>query len=212
MADLEFFFDPVCPFAWITSRWVSEVQHLKSYDVTWRFISLKIINESLVADWYTPAYKAGHLAGHFGLRVADEIRLQFGNQRVGEFYTALGTEVHTKRRRPELNAAPEAFLAAVLDGLGLPAGLAEHAHDESHDQHLRAETELAFSRTGPSVGTPILTFHPEQADEGSFFGPVISSIPRGDRAVELWDAVELIATCSGLSELKRSNRAKLDFT
>ena len=89
--------------------------------------------------------------------------------------------------------------------------LAAAALDDSHDAYIRAETELAFERTGKDVGTPIITFHPGQADEASFFGPVISSIPRGDEALRLWDAIEVIATTSGMAELKRSNRATLVF-
>jgi hypothetical protein len=90
--------------------------------------------------------------------------------------------------------------------------LAEHVEDTSHDTYLRAETELALSRTGPDVGTPILTFAPGQGErEGSFFGPVISKAPRGADAVTLWTAVETLAT-SGVAELKRSLRAKPDFT
>jgi hypothetical protein len=94
----------------------------------------------------------------------------------------------------------------------LPADAAAAADDESFDDQLRASTELAFSRTGRDVGTPILTFHPGADNEGSFFGPVISKAPRGADAVKLWDAIELIATTSGVSELKRSNRGRPDFT
>ena len=212
MADLEFFFDPVCPFAWITSRWVTEVQQLRDYDVQWRFISLRIINENVVADWYDDAYKANHRAGTFGLRVADAVRLSNGNAAVAAIYTATGTALHVHKRRADLVADPVAFMAEMLQIAGLPVEHAAAALDESHDAYLRAETELAFSRTGRDVGTPILTFHPDQADEGSFFGPVISSIPRGAAATRLWDAIEVIATTSGLAELKRSNRAALDFT
>jgi hypothetical protein len=89
---------------------------------------------------------------------------------------------------------------------GFEASLIKHADDESHDAHIRAETELALTRTGPGVGTPILTFRPGTDREGSFFGPVISEAPTGEDAVELWDAVEKLAT-SGVAELKRSNRA-----
>jgi hypothetical protein len=90
--------------------------------------------------------------------------------------------------------------------------LIDAADDDSHDEHLRAETELALSRTGRDVGTPILTFHPGAANEASFFGPVISKAPTGTEAVELWDAVEKLATMSGMAELKRSNRVAPDFT
>jgi hypothetical protein len=212
MAQLEFFFDPVCPWAWITSRWVSEVQQIRNYDVRWRFISLRIINENLVADWYDDAYKASHLAGTYGLRVADSVRHGADNAAVGALYTAMGTAIHRDRRRPELSADPVAFMTEMLQTAGLPTDHAAAALDESHDAHLRAETETALGRTGRDVGTPILTFRPGQADEGSFFGPVISTIPRGDAATKLWDAIEVIATTSGMAELKRSNRAKPDFT
>ena len=104
-----------------------------------------------------------------------------------------------------------AFMAEMLAAAGLPTAVAAHAHDESHDGYIEQETELAFSRTGRDVGTPIITFRPGRADEGSFFGPVISAIPRGDAATRLWDAIEIIATSSGMSELKRSNRASPDF-
>jgi len=211
MADLEFFFDPVCPWAWITSRWVVEVQEQRDYDVHWRFISLKVINQDLVADWYTPQYRAGHMAGLYAHRVCDEVRMQLGNAEVAALYTALGTAFHVDQRRPAINDDPVGFMAEMLAVAGLPADLAAHALDESHDAHIAEETELAFARTGRDVGTPIITFRPGHADEASFFGPVISTIPRGEDAVRLWDAIELVATSSGMAELKRSNRAAPQF-
>jgi hypothetical protein len=211
MADLEFFFDPVCPWAWITSRWVTEVQQLRHYEVTWRFISLKMINEHRDADWYTPEYRAGHMAGLYAHRVCDEVRQRHGNSDVGELYTALGTAFHNNQRRPEISSDPVAFMAEMLQSISLPIELATHAHDDSHDAYIRVETDLAFERTGKDVGTPIITFRPGQSSEASFFGPVISSIPRGDAAVELWDAVEIVATTSCMAELKRSNRGKPVF-
>ena len=206
MADLEFFFDPVCPWAWITSRWVTEVQQLRSYDINWRFISLAMINEDRDEEWYTPEYRASHMAGLYAHRVCDEVRQQEGNEAVGRLYTALGTAFHPNQRRPEINADPEAFMAEILESSGLRGDYAKHVHDDSHDAYIRAETDLAFERTGKGVGTPILTFRPGQPTEASFFGPVIASIPRGEAAVKLWDAVETVATTSGMAELKRSLR------
>lgn len=212
-ADLEFFIDPVCPWCWITSRWVLEVQHKRDYEVTWRFISLKIINEQNTAEWYTPDYKAGHMAGLRGLRVADAIRLTEGNDAVNAFYTALGRRIHVDRRGgAELREKWAELIAEALAETELDASLLAEADNDAHDEYLRSETEVAFSRTGKDVGTPILTFRPGATDEGSFFGPVISKVLRGEQAVRLWDAVELIATTPGMSELKRSARAKLDFT
>jgi hypothetical protein len=189
-----------------------EVQQRREYTVAWRFISLRIINEHLVADWYDDKYKAGHRAGTYGLRVADQIRLEHGPEHVGAYYTALGQAIHRDRRRDELGDDPAAFLGAIASSVGLPSSLGEHALDESHDAWIRSETELAFSRTGPNVGTPIMTFKPGQANEGSFFGPVINRIPKGEEAERLWDAIETIATTPGMAELKRSIRGDIDFS
>lgn len=210
--DLDFFFDPVCPWAWLTSRWVVEVQQQRSYSVDWRFISLWILNEENTQDWYTPEYRAGHYLGHQALRIADQIRLtDFDPDAVGRWYTGLGEALHRDDRRREARDDNDAFLSAVLTGAGFDVALLAHGADESHDDHLRAETELALSRTGKDVGTPILTFRPGTDREGSFFGPVISKAPRGAEASELWDAVEKLAT-SGVAELKRSNRERPDYT
>jgi 2-hydroxychromene-2-carboxylate isomerase len=207
--DVEFFLDPVCPWCWLTSRWVTHVQEQQRYNVGWRFISLEILNED---NERSPEYQAVHQAGLRALRVADQVRLDHGNDAVAAYYSALGTKIHVERRREELVGDTVTLVAEALSEAGLPKELTEHLDDDRHDAHLRSETELALSRTGPDVGTPILTFAPGQGErEGSFFGPVISKAPRGAEAVKLWDAIETIAT-SGVAELKRSLRAKPDFT
>ena len=211
MADLDFFLDPICPWAWITSRWVVEVQQQRQYDVEWRFISLAIVNEHLVADWYTPEYRRGHVAGLELLRVADAVRVAQGNEGVGRLYTAYGESLHTEGRREALRTDTHEFVLDALRRAGIHRGFADHRLDESHDAHLRAETELALARTGKDVGTPIITFHPGGEREASFFGPVIARIPRGDDATRLWDAIEIVATTSGMAELKRSLRAAPQF-
>jgi hypothetical protein len=212
-ADLDFFFDPVCPWAWITSRWVTNVAEQRQYEVDWRFISLWMLNDHNTQEWYSPEYRAGHYLGHQGLRIADAIRLGSTDaSAVGRWYTAVGTALHVQRQRDAARADGLRWYGGLLAGAGFDASYLGAADDESHDVHLRAETELALSRAGRDVGTPILTFHPGAATEGSFFGPVISKAPTGTEAVELWDAVEKLATMSGMAELKRSNRAAPDFT
>jgi protein-disulfide isomerase-like protein with CxxC motif len=211
MADLEFFFDVVCPWAWITSRWVHEVQTQRHLTVEWRFISLSTINAHRTDDAYTPAYKAVHMAGRHAHRVCAEARQQFGNEAVGELYAQLGFALHNQQRRPELIADPEGFMTAMLAGAGVPLDLAEAVHSAAHDALIDAETALAFERTGPDVGTPIITFHPGAADEASFFGPVIAEIPRGEAALRLFDSIEAVATTSGMAELKRSKRGLPNF-
>lgn len=212
MADLDFFFDPVCPWAWITSRWVCEVQSLRDYDVQWRFISLRFLNEEKMDYSKMPdGYKEVHAAGTQGLRVAARARHERGNDAVSAVYTALGSSLHNRQERESFVGDPVAHVAGLLAGVNLPQEWATSVSDESFDAEIRAETELALERTGKDVGTPILTFRPGAADEGSFFGPVISSIPRGEDAVRLWDAVETLATTSGMAELKRSLRARPSF-
>jgi len=208
-ADLEFYFDPVCPWAWITSRWVTNVQQLRNYEVSWRFISLKMINaERGYAG--NNAYEQIHNAGLAGLRVASAARAQGGNASVAALYTALGNAIHVQGRREELVKDPHTFLLAVVATAGLPAEIAAAYEDSTHDEVIRFETESALSRTGKDVGTPILTFNPKAANEASLFGPVISKAPKGDEAVKLWDAVQTIAE-SGVAEIKRSLRAAPQF-
>lgn len=211
-ADLEFFFDPVCPWAWITSRWVVEVQGRRRYDVTWRFISLRFLNEDKMDYSAMPeGYKEIHHAGTHGLRVAARARAERGNDAVSTVYTALGTSLHNRQERELFVADPAAHMASLLAAAGLPGEWADSWHDESFDGLIRDETAMALDRAGNDVGTPILTFKPGAANEGSFFGPVISSIPRGEEAERLWDAVEALATTSGVAELKRSLRARPSF-
>ena len=190
-----------------TSRWVEEVRGLRSYDVRWRFISLKLLNANNTADWYSDQYKRWHAMGHEALRVAARIDAELGNEGVGRFYATLGTEGHNKGRRDDFAASTESFVGEVLKIAGLDRGFIDAAFDESLDATIAADTELALQRTGRDVGTPILTFRPGRPDEGSFFGPVIARIPRGDEALRLWDAVEVVATTPGVAELKRSNRS-----
>ncbi len=188
-----------------------EVQRLRDYTVEWRFISLAVLNEDRVAEWYTPHYRRGHVAGLECLRVADAVRLGHGTDGGARLYESLGTMVHNDQRGDDLRADSAAFIREALGRAGLDETLAEHYDNDAHDAHVRAETAVALERAGKDVGTPILTFHPGAADENSFFGPVIASIPRGDDAVRLWDAIELIATTSGMAELKRSLRSRLNF-
>lgn len=212
MADLDFFFDPGCPWAWITSRWVSEVRKQRNYEVSWKFISLAMVNDDIGYAEGSERYQLIHKANLAALRVASVARALAGNDGVDKFYTAIGTTVHVEKNRENFDTDPHAFLSSVLERHSLPIAWADAFDDETHTPIIRYETDMALSRTGKSVGTPILTFHPGTSNEGSFFGPVISKSPRGAEAVRLWDAVETIATTSGMAELKRSLRAAPDFT
>ncbi len=205
MADINFHFDPICPWAWITSRWVTEVQQLRNYDVSWKFISLKMINESTDYSKMSPGHLEGHVFGLEVLRIASAARTAEGNPGVASVYTAFGTAVHTNHRREEAMKDSPAFYAKVLTEAGLPVKWAESSTDTAHDAVIRFESDAALAGTGKDVGTPIITFNPQTDRAASLFGPVISKIPRGDEAVRLWDAVQVIAE-SGVSEIKRTLR------
>ncbi|MFM1837341.1 MAG: DsbA family protein [Ilumatobacteraceae bacterium] len=211
MADLQFYFDPVCPWAYITSRWVVEVQEQRGYDVSWKFISLFMINNDRGYNEGNMPWRDGHMSGLQALRVASAARAAAGNDAVAAVYTALGKAIHVEKRRPKDSTELKDFARTVLSEAGLNPQWAESATDELHDEVIRYETSRALELTGKDVGTPILVFHPEKPNEASFFGPVISSIPRGAEALRLWDAVETLATTSGMAELKRSLRGAPSF-
>lgn len=211
MADLQFYFDPVCPWAYITSRWVTEVQQQRGYDVSWKFISLFMINDERGYGEGNKAWRDAHFAGLQALRVASAARAAAGNDAVAAVYTALGKAIHVDKRRPEQEGGMPSLVHKVLGEAGLNPDWAKSADDELHDEVIRFETKTALEATGKDVGTPILIFNPGSPEQASFFGPVISKIPRGNDALRLWDAVVTIATTSGMAELKRSLRAAPSF-
>jgi hypothetical protein len=211
--DVEFFFDPVCPWAWITSRWVVEVCEQRHLDVEWRFIALRILNEDKDYEKDFPdGYIAGHGTGLKLLRVAAAVRAEEGPAPIGGLYTQFGNDLHINGRGSEIRADWERGFPDYLRSIGVADRYLPAANDESWDDVLRAETQEALSRVGKDVGTPIITF----ADAGgsgegttqSFFGPVMSRVPRGEDALRLWDAVWTVATFPGMAELKRSLREK----
>ncbi len=205
--DLEFFWDPVCPFAWITSRWVEKVAAQTDYSVDWRFISLRILNKDKnYATDFPPEYEQGHTAGLRMLRVAAKVREELGREHMGPLYEAMGARYWEMPKGSGLRGrigTPE-HTAECLALAGLPTEYAVAVDDESWDAVIEEETELALSRTGRDVGTPIITFKPP--DGLSFFGPVISRVPSDEQAVPLWNAVIELASFPGFAEMKRSLR------
>jgi hypothetical protein len=209
-SDIHFYFDPVCPFAWMTSKWVRIVQAQRDYVVDWRFISLRLLNSHIdYGAHFPPEYEAGHTAGLRLLRVAALTRAEFGREAVGRLYAALGTRIFDSDVAQEVADDRElrgtrAFVQPVLAGIGLPATLADALDDPSRDAEIQAETDEALRLTGKDVGTPILHFEPPEGV--AFFGPVISRLPDEEQAAELWDHVIALARFPGFSELKRSLR------
>ena len=206
--DVEFFWDPVCPWAWLTSRWVAEVASQRGLTVDWRFISLRLLNGHKDYERDFPAgYIAGHTTGQKLLRVAAAIRDAEGHDPVGALYTQFGGDIHVRGRRTDMTDHWEAGFPDYLRSVGVADRYLGAANDEQWDKVLQEETDEALSRTGKDVGTPIISFTRDAAMT-SFFGPVISRVPRGEEALRLWDAVWEVATFPGLSELKRSLREK----
>ena len=206
-ADIRFYFDPVCPFAWMTSKWVRLVAGQRSYDVEWRFISLRLVNAEVDYDTHFPAgYERGHTAGLELLRVAAAVRDHHGDDAVGALYAAYGAEIFDSApgRQDDLHRDPKGFVAPILEGLGLPVGLAGAVSDTSFDDEIGDETDRALALTGRDVGTPILHFDPPGGT--ALFGPVVSRLPSPDDAVALWDHVVALARFGGFAELKRSLR------
>ncbi len=207
--DIRFYFDPVCPFAWMTSKWVRMVAEQRDYGVEWRFISLRLLNSSIDYDAHFPVgYEAGHTAGLRLLRVASRTREEHGPDAVARLYERLGTHIFDTQEDTSDGGyrGTEDFLVPILADAGLPAELANALEDSSRDAALRVETDEALSLTGKDVGTPIIHFDPP--DGVAFFGPVISRLPGPDEAVELWDHVVGLARFPGFAELKRSLRER----
>jgi DSBA-like thioredoxin domain len=208
-ADLHFYFDPVCPFAWMTSKWVRQVAAQRDYDVEWRFISLRLLNSHVDYDsHFPPDYEAGHTAGLRLLRVAARVRDMRGPKAVGQMYEALGRYIFEVDEQPgRAERGTREFLEPILAEIGLPSDLADALDDESADEEIRAQTAEALSLTGKDVGTPILHFRPAEGGV-AFFGPVISRLPSDEEAVELWEHVVALASFPGFAELKRSLRER----
>jgi hypothetical protein len=209
-ADLRLYFDPVCPFCWMTSKWVRMVAARRAYRVEWRFIALRLVNAHVdYAAHFPPEYEAGHTAGLRLLRVAARARAEHGPDAVDRLQAALGAQIFEAEVVPDTAEdhgfrGTRAFLAPVLTAAGLPAVLADALDDPVWDAVVQAETDEALALTGKDVGTPILQFAPP--DGPAFFGPVISRLPGEAEAEELWDHVVALARFPGFAELKRSLR------
>lgn len=213
-SDIRFYFDPVCPFAWMTSKWVRLVADQRDYRVDWRFISLRIINEKIdYAAHFPPGYDEGHTAGKRLLRVAAQVRQDHGAVAVGDFYAACGARIFDTAGTDDADNVGERerrgtrdYVEPILERAGLPIALAAALDDERHDELIRAESDEALTLTGRDVGTPIIHFEPPAGV--AFFGPVISRLPSPEDAVRLWDHVVGLASFPGFAELKRSLREK----
>ncbi|MCU1433244.1 MAG: disulfide bond formation protein DsbA [Actinotalea sp.] len=189
----ELWFDPLCPWAWLTSRWMLEVTRVRDVEVTWSVMSLAVLNEGrdLPADYRRLMDEA------WGpVRVITAARLAHGPAVVGPLYDAIGTRLHPQGRTDRL-----AVLAEALAEVGLPADLIEAVDGTELDGELRRSHERAIDLVGADVGTPVVSVGGQ-----AFFGPVVTPAPRGEDAGRLWDGFVLLASVPGVYEVKRSRK------
>jgi hypothetical protein len=176
--------------------------------VDWRFISLRLLNKEKDYEKDFPAgYPAVHGTGLKMLRVAAAVREAEGRGRMGALYTQFAGDIHVRGLRDEIMDQWESGFPEYLRSVGVEDRYLAAANDERWDTLLQAETDEALSRTGKDVGTPIISFV-RDGEQYSFFGPVMSRVPRGNDALRLWDAVWEVATFPGMAELKRSLRER----
>ena len=187
----EFWFDPLCPWAWMTSRWIMEVEKVRPIDVTWSVMSLSVLNEGrdLPED-----YRAMLDNGWGPVRVVVAAAKEHGPEVIKPLYDAMGERIHHQGMQ-DLPAVIEQALSEV----GLPAELADAATGDSVDEELRASHARAMELVGDDVGTPVIA-----VNDVAFFGPVVTPAPKGEAAGRLWDGCVLVAGTEGFFELKRT--------
>jgi protein-disulfide isomerase-like protein with CxxC motif len=192
LTRVDFWFDPICPWAWIASRWMHEVEQVRPVQTFWHVMSLSVLNAD--KEDLPERYRELLQTGWGPVRVCIAAEQEFGSQVLGPLYTALGTRFHHEKAPRD-----RATIVAALAEAGLPPGLADAMDSTDYDAALRASHSEGIDRVGYDVGTPVIS-----VNGLSVFGPVLSPIPRGEAAARLWDGVLLIAGTDGFFELKRS--------
>lgn len=188
---VDFWFDPQCPWAWLTSRWMLEVERVRDVQVVFHVMSLSVLNEGRDLD---PGYRAMLDQAWAAVRVALGVEREHGPEALRAFYTALGTRYH-----PQGEPRTRETLEAALTDIGLSAGLADLGDTDEHDEELRRSHHAGMDPVGEEVGTPVI-----HVNGMALFGPVISPAPKGEQAGELFDGFVKMTAYPGFFELKRT--------
>ncbi len=199
MTTVDFWFDPLCPFAWITSRTVLEVEKVRDIQVTWHIMSLAYLNED---KDISEEYREGLKDAWRPVRVCMAVQQQYGQRKLAELYTALGTRKHTDGAEK----FDRALITSALEETGLPSSLADAMDDSSFDDAIRTSHHEGMDQVGYDVGTPTIAI-----DGQAFFGPVLTRIPRGEEAGRIWDGAVALASFPYFAELKRTRQSDLHF-
>lgn len=194
----DYWFDPICPWAWMTSRWMLEVQRIRPVTVRWHVMSLSVLNEPRL-DTLPQRYRDLMDEGWGPVRVSIAVESKTDNETLGRFYTALGTRLHNQAQ-PRTRAT----LVAALEEVGLPAGLADAAESTEYDTALRASHREGIELVGEDVGTPVIAVPGADGERVAFFGPVVTPAPKGEAAGRLWDGTLMVASTPGFYEIKRT--------
>lgn len=195
---VDFWFDPLCPWAWMTSRWMLEVEKLRDIEVRWHVMSLAVLNESKL-DEVPEEYREGLKQAWGPVRVVIAAQQKHGDEVLGDLYTALGTRFHNRGE-----GATREAIAAALEEAGLPAELIEYADSDVYDTELRASHKEGIDKVGQDVGTPVIAVPGPDGQQVAFFGPVVTPAPKGEEAAKLWDGTLMVASVPGFYEIKRT--------
>lgn len=187
--ELTFWYDPRCPWAWVSSRWITEVESQGLITVTWQLMSLARLHE-WDHDYEAEKFEKVRIT----TRAAAAAALAVGDDILGPAYSAIGRRIHLEHQTPDAQ-----LVADVYEELGIPAGTFDLAHSAEYDAYIAKQHDAAVELAGEDLGTPVISYNGK-----AFFGPVLKAAPKGAEAATLWKAMQLLAEVDGVYEIKRS--------